>query len=77
MAVDPQGEFWSDAADVSSWRDVQVLGARNGMPRGLLVYRTRFTVPKDFEGKRVILRFDGVSGLAKVWVNPTVKTPCG
>ena len=32
-------------------------------------YRTRFTVPGDWAGRRVILRFDGVYSAYYVWVN--------
>ena len=32
-------------------------------------YRTRFTVPADWKGRRVILRFDGVYSAFYVWVN--------
>ena len=32
-------------------------------------YRTRFTVPGNWKGRRVILRFDGVYSAYNVWVN--------
>ncbi|MCQ2154153.1 MAG: DUF4981 domain-containing protein [Bacteroidales bacterium] len=32
-------------------------------------YRTDFTVPEDWEGRRIILRFDGVYSAYCVWVN--------
>ncbi len=32
-------------------------------------YRTTFTVPEDWKGRRVILRFDGVYSAYYVWVN--------
>lgn len=32
-------------------------------------YRTTFTVPKDFEGKKVWLQFDGINYLAEIWIN--------
>ena len=32
-------------------------------------YRTRFTVPPEWKGRRVILRFDGVYSAYYVWVN--------
>ena len=32
-------------------------------------YRTRFTVPESWKGRRVILRFDGVYSAYTVWVN--------
>ena len=32
-------------------------------------YRTRFSVPAEWKGRDVILRFDGVGAAARVWVN--------
>ena len=32
-------------------------------------YRTRFTVPEGWEGRNVILRFDGVGSAFRAWVN--------
>jgi len=32
-------------------------------------YRTRFTVPSEWKGRRIILRFDGVYSAYYVWVN--------
>jgi beta-galactosidase len=32
-------------------------------------YRTRFTVPADWAGRRVFLTFDGINSFAYVWVN--------
>ena len=32
-------------------------------------YRTRFTVPKDYEGKTVWLNFKGINYSAEIWVN--------
>lgn len=73
LAINPQGEFWSNTVDISSWSDIQVPAQRRrGTPREQLAYKTRFTLPGDFHGKRVILRFEGVSGLAIVWVNGTL-----
>jgi beta-galactosidase len=36
-------------------------------PTGL--YRTRFTVPKDWAGKRLVLRFGSIESVGSVWVN--------
>jgi hypothetical protein len=71
----PQGEFWSDTADLSAWREVTV--GRGGYGRGsgegasalTSAYRTAFDVPADYIGQRVMLRFEGVSNSAKIWVN--------
>jgi hypothetical protein len=32
-------------------------------------YRTTFTVPQSYEGKRIWLNFDGINYIAEVWVN--------
>lgn len=41
-------------------------------------YQTTITVPQDFEGQRVLLRFDGVYCNARVWINGCyIKTHVG
>ncbi len=35
-------------------------------------YRTVFTVPADYAGKKVWLNFDGINYAAEVWVNGTM-----
>lgn len=32
-------------------------------------FRTKFSIPKSFEGRRVWLQFDGINYLADIWVN--------
>ena len=44
-----------------------VSGATNYNP--VSSYRRTFTVPADWKGRRVILRFDGVDSAAYVWLN--------
>ena len=44
-----------------------VTGATNYNP--VSSYRRTFTVPADWKGRRVILRFDGVDSAAYVWLN--------
>src|SRR5579883_173029 len=36
---------------------------------GTAVYERAFTVPKEFEGKRVLLKFGAVDYFSEVWVN--------
>jgi hypothetical protein len=72
--VDPPVEFWNNAVDPASWADIRVPGYAS--TQGIFVtrgrqyaYKTEFTVPSNFAGKRVFLRFEGVTGQANVWVN--------
>lgn len=61
--------------DSSSWRTVRLPRAFDhcapGMSRflGTCWFRRSFQVPRSFGGRRVVLRFEGVSYNAEVWVN--------
>lgn len=72
IKVNPQGDFWSREVDLSEWSETQVPQSRNSK-RGIndkhYVYRKSLVIPDSFVEKRVILRFDGVSNAAKLWVN--------
>ena len=68
----PQGEFWSQTADLSGWTDgAAPQRGRGGFGGGggITALRKNIAIPAEFAGKRVILRFDGVADAAKVWVN--------
>jgi len=75
----PQGEFWSESTDLSAWHDLTTgEGRRGGFGAGGLgsgggssgsAFRTIMDIPADYAGHRVVLRFDGVSNAAKIWVN--------
>ena len=71
----PQGDFWTNSADLSNWRDYSAGGGRGGFGGfgggggGQSAYRTTLAIPADYAGHRVVLRFDGVSNGAKIWVN--------
>lgn len=72
--VDPPSEFWNNSADPASSADIRVPGqlqsqgiaARRGKE---IAFKTKIAVPADFTGKRVFLRFEGVTGQTRVWVN--------
>ncbi|MEM8783811.1 MAG: glycoside hydrolase family 2 TIM barrel-domain containing protein [Planctomycetota bacterium] len=72
----PEG-FDGRGASVSAWDTVRVPGhfAFQGFPRmhdafGVPVaYRKTFDVPAVWDGARVVLRFESVDGLTRLWVN--------
>ncbi|MEM7680799.1 MAG: glycoside hydrolase family 2 TIM barrel-domain containing protein [Planctomycetota bacterium] len=69
--------FDGTADSVDQWDSVQAPGhfALQGFDRmhkdmGLPVgYHRSFEVPEDWRGRRVVLRFEGVDGLTRVWIN--------
>ena len=70
----PPDGFWSNSVDTTQWAEVVTPGQadRQGIrpaQRNPYVYKTRIAVPADYAGKRVILRFEGVTGTAKAWIN--------
>ncbi|MFC5801949.1 glycoside hydrolase family 2 TIM barrel-domain containing protein [Streptomyces formicae] len=74
IATEPPEGFWRNEADPAGWRTVRVPGepAMQGVEvpgDEEFAYRTRITVPADFAGHRVILRFDAVYSDARVWVD--------
>ena len=79
----PQGEFWDNPTNMEGWSDAQVGGGRGrfgGGGRGgrggggqagefSTAYKANVSLPSDWKGRRVVLRFESVGGDAKVWVN--------
>ena len=73
----PPADFWRNDVDSASWSDVRVpvqhdylhFGRTDPRAERPYAYRRSFTVPADFAGKRVIVRFKAVSDAARVWVN--------
>jgi beta-galactosidase/beta-glucuronidase len=69
-------EFWSNSVDFSSWSDVRVpshIAAQGFSAREAqqYAYKLNFLVPADFAGKRIFIKFHGVTGMAKAWINGT------
>ena len=72
----PQGDFWSDATDLSTWTPAGRggRGFRGGGGGGdqskpyTSAFRTKLSLPADWAGKRVIARFDGVADGSTLWV---------
>lgn len=78
MKAAPSGEFWSAATDTSSWTPAGGRGGRGGGGAGApadgggeftSAYRTSAAIPAEWANHRVVVRFDGVAGGAKLWVN--------
>ncbi len=72
----PEG-FDGDAASIDNWQPITVPGhpALQGLGKmhkemGVPVaYRRTFTVPDHWRGHRVVLRFEGIDGLTRLWIN--------
>jgi len=70
----PGKEFWKSDADLSAWSKVNVPG--EFVLQGFNIKedieypcRTKVKIPKDFSGQRIYLRFDGIYGYARIWIN--------
>ena len=44
-------------------------GGQSAPQASQIAYKTKMAIPADFAGKRVVLKFQGVTAYAKVWVN--------
>jgi len=71
--LDPEDDFRDDQP-FDDWDDIRVPGEcmMQGFPikhDRPFVYKKKFAVPGDYEGKIVKLRFEGVYSYARVWVN--------
>ena len=70
-----QAAYFEPEYDDRRWREVRLPGTFETCNPDLDTYegtcwfRRRTTVPADWQGKRVVLRFEGVNYHAKVWVN--------
>ncbi|MCP4211914.1 MAG: hypothetical protein GY764_10615 [Halieaceae bacterium] len=57
------------------WREVKIpctyTGCGPDMRRahGMAWFRKSFTIPKSWEGKRIVIRFEGVNFKSRIWVN--------
>jgi beta-galactosidase len=53
-----------------NWHMMQNLDHRIGyLPQGIGWYRKKIQIPKEYEGNRVVIQFDGVYRNAEVWIN--------
>jgi len=72
--TNPPEEFWTLNKLNEDWKEIQVPGEcamqgisiKHDIP---FVYKKDIEVPHDFDGKQIIIQFDGVYSYARVWVN--------
>lgn len=69
----PPPDFWAPGTGPSGWPAITVPGepAMQDIPvpqNAECAYKTLVTVPADFAGQRVFLRFDGIYSYARLWV---------
>jgi len=74
ISLDPPDNFWKNDVNFSDWPDIQVPGEAQMQGFAIkhdqpFVYRSRFRVPDDFQGKQIFLNFHGIYSYARVWVN--------
>ncbi|MEN8187303.1 MAG: glycoside hydrolase family 2 TIM barrel-domain containing protein [Bacteroidota bacterium] len=72
--TNPTEKFWTLNTLNEEWKEIQVPGEcamqgfsiKHDVP---FVYKKSIEIPSDFNGKQIIIQFDGVYSYAKVWVN--------
>lgn len=67
-AEDPEASLVARGADIQVPGEVEMQGWDVAFDRPFLYFREA-AVPKDFAGKWILLRFDGVYSYARLWVN--------
>jgi hypothetical protein len=70
----PPSDFWAPTLDTSSWaavampNELAMLGFRV-TPNREYPLRKTMLIPAEYQNQRIFLRFDGVYGYARVWIN--------
>ena len=64
----PEASRVASGADIQVPGEVEMQGWDLTFDRPFLYFREA-AIPKDFAGKRILLRFDGVYSYARLWVN--------
>ena len=72
--IDPPAEFWSNKVDPAPWPDMEVPGDLQTEEFVIeedheYAFKRKIEIPSDYSGKKIILRFDGVTGYCRVWIN--------
>lgn len=71
---DPPENFWSRKVVKDSWHDLEVPGTIFAQGYDLAegaeyAFHRQVNIPAEFRDQRIFLRFDGVTGKARVWIN--------
>lgn len=72
--INPNKEYWNVDIDTNDWKEIIVPASieKQGInvQRGQeYAYIKNFPIPQYFKDKRIILRFEGITGTAKAWIN--------
>jgi hypothetical protein len=72
--LNPPEHFWEAEGPARAWRAVTVPGEPQMQGFDVVsdkefAYQRRLPIPADYAGKRVFVRFEGVYGETRVWVN--------
>jgi beta-galactosidase len=72
--LNPPPRFWETGSSAQAWRAITVPGEPqmqgfNVVNDREFAYERRLRIPADFAGQRVFVRFQGIYGEARVWVN--------
>jgi hypothetical protein len=74
FTASPPAEFWKPELDTSAWRSVEMPNEFVALghaiaPNVEYPCRRKIRIPADFRNQLIFLRFDGVYGYARVWIN--------
>lgn len=64
-----EDDRWQAVNLPHTWNTHDTFDDEPGYHRGIGWYRRSFTVPQDWQGKRIVLRFEAACSVATVWVN--------
>lgn len=72
--TNPAPEYWNQKIEFREWQEVVVPSSLEkqgvNIRRGEeYAYKKSISIPQDFKNKRIILRFEGVTGTARAWIN--------
>lgn len=72
--TNPETEYWNAKVVTKDWKEV--IAPASIEKQGIIVqrgheyaYKKDIAIPQDFKNKKIILRFEGVTGATKAWIN--------